>query len=239
MLKRVCSIFLSFVITLVLAVPAFCAEAVAPVPQDNAALASGYVLAGTCTTSYAGSSSNRKNNIQVAAGRLNGLVVAPGQAVSISTMILPRTIENGYKLAGVYSGGKTVQGVGGGICQLSSTVYNAVMNAGLTVVSRFSHSMPVHYLPLGQDAAISAGSKDMIFTNTYDTPVLITTACDKSTVTVSVFVNAVSLGGRSYNFYAKSTGRLSADSYRDVYLNGQLIATEYIGHSKYSAPSSI
>lgn len=203
------------------------------------ATANGFVLAGTCTTSFSGSSSNRVNNLQVASGRFNGLTVAPGQAVSVSTTILPRTAENGYKTAGVYSGGKTVQGMGGGICQVSSTVYNAVMNAGLKVTSRSPHSMPVHYLPLGQDAAISAGSKDMVFVNTYDTPILITSSCDAATkkLTISVFVKAESLAGRSYRFYAKSTGGLSADSYRDIYLNGVLVGTEYIGHSSYSRHS--
>lgn len=195
----------------------------------------GMILAGTCTTSLAGSSRNRINNVQVASSRLNGLTVAPGQAVSISTAILPRTAANGYKMAGVYSGGKTVQGMGGGICQVSSTVYNAVMNAGLTVTTRSPHSMPVHYLPLGQDAAISAGSKDMVFVNNYDTPITIYTACDSSSLTVSVFVNAQTMAGRSYRFYAKNTGKLSADSYRDIYLNGVLVGTELIAHSRYSA----
>lgn len=221
------------------AAPAPAAPADAGSVTAGNAAANGYVLAGSCTTSFSGSSGNRINNLQVASGRFNGLVVAPGQAVSVSTTILPRTAENGYKTAGVYSGGKTVQGMGGGICQVSSTIYNAVMNAGLNVTSRSPHSMPVHYLPLGQDAAISAGSKDMIFVNPYDTPVLITTSCDAASkkLTVSVFVKSESLAGRSYRFYAKSTGSLSADAYRDIYLNGVLVGTEYIGHSSYSRHS--
>lgn len=200
---------------------------------------SSYVLAGTCTTSFAGSSSNRINNIQVASGHLNGLVVPPGQAVSIDTAITPRTAANGYKMAGVYSGGKTIQGIGGGICQVSSTTYNAVMNAGLTVSRRSSHSMPVHYLPLGQDAAISAGTKDMIFVNTYSTPIKLASSCDvkAKTVTISVYVQKGSLNGMSYKFYAKNTGRLSADSYRDVFKDGVLVGTEYVGHSTYQAHS--
>lgn len=245
MKKRLLALVIAVLMLVGNAVPCLAAEAAidpaaaainpAPVDPAAAATAGGYVLAGSCTTSLKGSSKNRITNVTVAASRLNGLVIQPGQAVSISTAILPRTAENGYKMAGVYSGGKTIQGIGGGICQVSSTVYNAVMNAGLTVMQRYPHSMPVHYLPLGQDAAISAGTKDMIFMNSYDTPILMTTACDGSTVSVSVFVQAVTLAGRSYKFYAKSAGSLSADSYRDVYLNGQLVGTEYIGHSKYSA----
>ena len=82
----------------------------------------------------------------------------PGQEVSVSTAILPRTSANGYREAGAYLNGETVMAIGGGICQVSSTVYNAVKNAGLVVLERHPHSMPVHYLPLGLDAAISSGS---------------------------------------------------------------------------------
>jgi|GEM_PF-5940719 len=214
-----------------------------PVITNNAdistSLPGSYVLAGSCSTSFSGSSSNRINNLAVASGRFNGMIVQPGQAVSVDATILPRTSENGYRMAGVYSGGKTVPGMGGGICQVSSTVYNAVMNAGLQVTKRSPHSMPVHYLPLGQDAAISSGAKDMVFVNTYDTPVRILTSCDRATKSLNVFVyvQTQSLAGRSYKFYAKSTGRLSADSYRDVYKNGVLVGTEFIGHSAYMAHS--
>lgn len=210
----------------------------ADIVDPGAAANPGYIVAGSCVTSYAGSSSNRVNNIQVGAARLNGMTLAPGQMLSIDAAILPRTTANGYKTAGVYSGGKTIQGVGGGICQISSTVYNAAMNAGLTIVKRYPHSMPVHYLPLGQDAAISSGSKDLVIMNPYDTPVVIATSCDASKITVSILAQAASLGGKSYRFYAVSKGSLAADTYRDVYLNGALIGTEYVGHSAYSAPSN-
>ena len=93
--------------------------------------------------------------------------IMPGQEVSVSTAILPRTSANGYREAGAYLNGETVMAIGGGICQVSSTVYNAVKNAGLVVLERHPHSMPVHYLPLGLDAAISSGSKDLRFRNNY------------------------------------------------------------------------
>ena len=237
-IKRAAVSALSVILTICTA-PALCLAQEVSTEQPSetvAAPANGYSLAGTCSTGFSGSSQSRINNLEVAIGRFDGLVISPGQAVSVSTTILPRTAENGYKMAGVYSGGKTVPGMGGGICQVSSTVYNAVMNAGLTVVQRSPHSMPVHYLPLGQDAAISSGSKDMIFVNTYDTPVMLATSCDRDSrkITCNVFVQASTLGGRSYRFYAVSTGRLSADSYRDVYQDGVLVGTEYISHSQYS-----
>lgn len=132
-----------------------------------------FVLAGSCTTSFSGSSSNRINNIKVAAEHLNNMIIMPGQEVSVSTAILPRTSANGYREAGAYLNGETVMAIGGGICQVSSTTYNAVKNAGLVVLERHPHSMPVHYLPLGLDAAISSGSKDLRFRNNYSAPVIL------------------------------------------------------------------
>ena len=235
--KRIAAMVAAVVIGL--SSPPVCSYAA---PEENAPdiysqpLISGYVLAGTCSTSFSGSSSSRINNLDVASSRFNGLVIAPGQAVSVSTTILPRTAENGYKMAGVYQNGRTVPGMGGGVCQVSSTVYNAVMNAGLSVNTRFPHSMSVHYVPLGQDAAISSGSKDMVFVNPYDTPVLMTAGCDMSTrkLTVNVFVQAQTLGGRSYRFYSVKKGGLCAESYRDVYFNGELVGTEFVERSVYS-----
>ena len=243
MKKRLLALVIAVLMLVGNAVPCLAAEAainpaaaaINPAPVDPAAAtAGGYVLAGSCTTSLKGSSKNRITNVTVAASRLNGLVIQPGQAVSISTAILPRTAENGYKMAGVYSGGKTVLGYGGGICQVSSTLYNAAMNAGLSVAQRFPHSMPVSYLPLGQDAAISWGSKDLIITNPYDTPVMLSAAVDGKTISTAVFVSNASLAGRSYRFYAIKTGGLSATSYRDCYLNGQLVGTEVVANSKYA-----
>lgn len=238
MKKRLVSITLAILMAFTSGTTAFAEE----IPGDAAVITSApttepaYVLAGNCTTSLKGSSASRINNITVGAARMNGLVVAPGQAVSVSAVILPRTAENGYQEAGAYLNGKVIQATGGGVCQISSTTYNAVMNAGLLVLQRYPHSMPVHYLPLGQDAAISAGSKDLIFMNPYDTPILIQTIVADKLFTVNVFVEAVSLQGRSFKLRAESTGALSAKTYLDCYQNGILVGTMYVGASKYSAP---
>jgi vancomycin resistance protein YoaR len=192
-----------------------------------------YTIAGNCTTSTKGSSSNRINNIAVAASRLNGLVIQPGEAISVSTLFLQRTAENGYQKAGTYYQGKVIQATGGGICQVSSTVYNAVMNAGLLVVMRFPHSMPVSYLPLGMDAAISAGSKDLIFLNPYETPILIQTITENQLLTVNVYVETDTLKDRRYEMFSKKTGDLSAETYLNCYQNNELLQTLYIGKSTY------
>lgn len=192
-----------------------------------------FVLTGSCTTSFKTSSANRSNNIVVGSARLNNLVVMPGQTVSVSDTILPRTKANGYKEAGVYLNGVHTTGMGGGVCQISSTVYNAVMNAGLTVTERKPHSMPVAYLPKGQDAAIAAGSKDLKFRNDYSTPVVILTDTSNKKLTVNVLVLNQELNGRSFKLWAKQTGSLSADTYFTTYQDGKEVSTVFVGTSKY------
>lgn len=195
-----------------------------------------FVLAGTCTTGFSTSSSNRINNIEVAAGHLNNLVVMPGQEISVSDTIKPRTTANGYKSAGAYLNGRTVPAIGGGICQVSSTVYNAVKNAGLTVLERHPHSMPVHYLPLGLDAAISAGSKDLRFRNDYSAPVILQAYTEGKNLIVNCLVWNHDLNGRAFKLWSKETGSLSAKTYFTTYQDGVEVSTEYVGASYYMAP---
>ena len=195
-----------------------------------------FVLAGTCTTGFSTSSSNRINNIEVAAGHLNNLVVMPGQEISVSDTIKPRTTANGYKSAGAYLNGRTVPAIGGGICQVSSTVYNAVKNAGLTVLERHPHSMPVHYLPLGLDAAISAGSKDLRFRNDYSAPVILQAYTEGKNLIVNCLVWNHDLNGRTFKLWCKETGSLSAKTYFTTYQDGVEVSTEYVGASYYMAP---
>lgn len=195
-----------------------------------------FVLAGTCTTGFSTSSSNRINNIEVAAGHLNNLLVMPGQEISVSDTIKPRTTANGYKSAGAYLNGRTVPAIGGGICQVSSTVYNAVKNAGLTVLERHPHSMPVHYLPLGLDAAISAGSKDLRFRNDYSAPVILQAYTEGKNLIVNCLVWNHDLNGRTFKLWSKETGSLSAKTYFTTYQDGVEVSTEYVGASYYMAP---
>lgn len=192
-----------------------------------------FVLAGSCTTSYATSSANRCSNIAVAASRVHNLVVMPGQTISVSDTFLPRTAANGYKSAGVYINGVHTNGMGGGVCQVSSTVYNAVMNAGLTVTQRHPHSMPVTYLAHGLDAAIAAGSKDLKFRNDYATPVILQATVANKKLTVNVLVLKDELNGRSWKLWAKQIDSLSSKSYLTAYQNGKEIKTTFVASSKY------
>lgn len=192
-----------------------------------------YVLAGTCTTSFRGSSAARINNIRIAAGNMNGYILLPGEAASLNTIFRPRTSANGYRSAGVYLGGKLVDGIGGGICQVSSTTYNALMNAGITVTERHTHSSPVSYLPLGTDAAIAAGAKDLKFRNDYPHGIKIETIVEGKNLTVNVYVKEKDMNGVSYRLWAKKTSSMSAITYQTVYVNGVETEVREIGRCKY------
>lgn len=197
-----------------------------------------YQIQGSCTTSFKGSSANRKANIATAAANLNGRILMPGEIFSVSEQFKPRTSANGYRMAGAYEAGQVIQSMGGGICQASSTTYNAAMNSGLIIVERNAHSMPVHYLPLGLDAAISAGSKDLVIQNGYSFPVVFEAYTVGNNLTVNVFTDFSQMDGYSFRFHSVKTGSLSAKSYLEVSQNGIVVEDRYIATSKYQPLSN-
>ena len=129
----------------------------------------------TATTSFKGSSSNRKYNIRKGVDLINGTVLEPGETFSTNGVLGTRTIANGWKMANAYVGGTTEEQAGGGVCQLSSTLYNAVVKADLEIVSRRNHSMPVSYIRKGLDATINSVGNiiDFKFRNNTETNVII------------------------------------------------------------------
>ncbi len=127
---------------------------------------------GTCTTYYE-TGVSRATNVELAAERVNGVVLQPGESFSFSRTILDRTRENGYVEGPIYVKGKTEMGIGGGVCQVSSTLYAAMVDAGLPATERHAHSKPVDYLPQGLDATIAGNYLDLKFTNIYDQPLCI------------------------------------------------------------------
>ena len=126
------------------------------------------ILMGSFTTSFADSSGERKHNIQHAASMINGTKLEPGESFSTSATISPITEENGYQTAGAYQDGKVIDSVGGGVCQISTTLYNAVLAAELEVTERAEHSMTVSYVDVARDAAIAGDYKDFCFVNNTD-----------------------------------------------------------------------
>lgn len=142
-------------------------------------------LLGSYATAYSVNSS-RATNIAVAASRINGVVVQPGESFSFSRTILPRTAANGYVEAPTIVNKKYVPGTGGGICQVSSTLYAAMITAGLPATERHPHSLKVAYIPEGMDATISGTALDLRFTNTFAEPIVIRASADQGTLTVSL-----------------------------------------------------
>jgi len=126
---------------------------------------------GSYNTNFRTSVAARITNINVATDRINGTVLYPGEEFSVNETILYRSAENGYEMAGSYEGGQTVQSYGGGVCQVSTTLYNAVILAELEVTSRQSHSMTVAYVPLSMDAAIAGDYLDFKFKNNQEYPI--------------------------------------------------------------------
>ena len=120
-----------------------------------------------------GTGNNRIANIQNGTDKINGTIVMPGETFSVYEYVEPFTADNGYYLAGSYLNGRVVDSYGGGICQVSTTLYNAVIRAELEVVERSPHSMTVNYVPLSADAAISGTAKDFKFKNNLDNPIYI------------------------------------------------------------------
>ena len=150
-----------------------------PIIVNNKSLLGAY-------TTYYDSSLSRTVNVTVSAKRINGIILAPGQEFSFSNAVLPRTSQNGYGLGEQIYGGKIVLGIGGGICQTASTLYAAMVSAGLPATERYPHSLPVDYVPRHLESAIAQGYKDLKFVNIYDKNMQIEAIADNTTGTLKV-----------------------------------------------------
>ncbi len=144
-------------------------------------------LLSTCTTPYVVSKVGRTNNLKLASSKIDGYVLMPGETFSYNEVVGPRTVEAGFQTAGVYSGGKEVEGLGGGICQISSTLYNIVIKSNLEIVQRENHVFLPGYLPAGQDATVVWGAIDFKFKNTRNYPVKILSTVNGGYVTMKMY----------------------------------------------------
>lgn len=145
------------------------------------------VLRAEFSTSYAKSTANRKSNVKTALGSFNGLVLEPMQEVSFNGVTGARTKENGYKPANIILNGIYVEGSGGGVCQASTTLYNALILANLEILEVSKHSLPASYVPLALDAMVSEGVADLKFKNSTEEPIYIKTWGDNENVYVQIF----------------------------------------------------
>lgn len=221
-------------------------------------------LLSTYTTSYSTSSWGRKENIRLASEKINGLVLNPGEIFSYNDVVGPRTTSTGFKVAHVYSGNKVVDGIGGGICQVSSTLYIAVLKADLEIVERTNHSLTVSYVPVGMDATVSYGTIDFKIRNNKAEPVKIEVIADSSNLTVNIYgrkkyVKDITIENviTGTNFYKttyvdddtmfegetkveqKGSNAPRVETYKVIKENGKVISKSFIAKSSYVATNEI
>lgn len=146
-------------------------------------------LLAAYATTFDASNYSRAYNIRVAAAALDGLILPPGQEVSFNKVVGPRSFETGYKNAPIIINNQLVEGSGGGVCQVSTTLYNAVLLANLEVITRTSHSLPVNYVPLGRDATVAYGAIDLRFRNNTESYLLIKSFVNGGRLTFKIYGN--------------------------------------------------
>ncbi len=144
-------------------------------------------LISSFSTKYNGNDVPRTTNLKLAMKSLNGIIVSPGETFSYNKVLGKRTIGAGYREAGGYAGGRLVQMVGGGICQISSTLYNAVVYANLEIVERHNHMFVAGYVGAGKDATVSYGTLDFKFKNTRNNPIMIKTSIGGGVAKISIY----------------------------------------------------
>ncbi len=220
---------------------------------------------GTCTTRYDVSDVNRTTNLVIACQKINGKVVLPGETFSYNKALGPRTTAAGYKNGKVYEGGEVVDGIGGGICQISSTLYNAILTANLETVERRNHQFVTSYLPAGRDATVVYGMTDFKFKNTRKYPVRIVASARNGIATVSIYgikeeneytftfstktiasipfstkyEENANLPAGSEKIRQKGANGLKTETYITKMLNGKVISTTLLSRDTYDAMARI
>ena len=170
----------------------------------------------TYSTQIRSSNSARTSNIKLALGFYNGLTVQPGEQVDFNKLVGNRTEARGFKPAPEYSNGEIVEGIGGGVCQASTTLYGALLRAGMRIDERYNHSMTVGYVPLSQDAAVVYPGKSLTFTNTTGYPAFFVTSVTSEKATVTIYGYDV-YPGRSVSIVSEtlSVDKAQVNTYAD------------------------
>lgn len=222
-----------------------------------------FTVLGSFSTYIGSSDWNRKENMKNATDFINGTVLMPGEEFNTSRTIMPFTSANGYYAAGAFQNGEVVKSIGGGVCQVSTTLYNAVLLAELEVVQRFPHSMTVGYVQLAADAAISGEAKNFIFKNNMDTPIYIEGTYTDTQLTFQIYGKETRPANRTLVFknqilsvtqppaeivtidpaqpvgYRKVTQAAytgyKVNLIKYIYEDGNLVGSEIVNTSSYSA----
>lgn len=166
---------------------------------------------GTATTYY-GSSYERNTNVEVGASKINGTLIMPGETFSVTAAVTPFNADNGYYPAPSYESGQVVDTYGGGICQVSTTLYNAVLKAELQVDERHNHTMLVSYVDPSKDAAIAEGLMDFVFTNNTDAPIYIYGVGYQGTLNFTIYGHETRYPNRSISFRSETLSQTDAST---------------------------
>ncbi len=229
-----------------------------PKAVPDEALVSIREVVSSYTTTFQASNHPRTTNLMLAAKCFPGIIVMPGQTISYNKIVGERTAERGYKEAGVFVNGRLDSGLGGGICQVSSTLYNAALLANLKIVERQNHSIPVVYVPLGTDSTVSFGSIDLRLRNDSKSPVAIASEMHPGRLTFRVLGTKIpgqvvsieksdaqtkpitvqtkvdpTLPAGVRKVVEKGSPRKSVVTYRVVKIDGTVVKRERLGTSAY------
>lgn len=222
-------------------------------------------LLSTFSTKYQASNVNRTTNLRLAANKINGTVLLPGEEFSYNKTVGERTVEAGFKEAAIFNAGKVENGLGGGICQISSTLYDAVVMANLDITVRRNHQFVTSYVKAGADATVVWGSQDFKFKNTRKYPVRITATVEGGVATVQVwgikeeteyeitietkktatiayttqYIQDASLPAGQQKVVQSGNNGQKVEAYKVTKLNGQVISTTLLSKDTYNAMKKI
>ncbi|MBU3145524.1 VanW family protein [Clostridium sp. CF012] len=212
----------------------------APVKKTEAVVTKATLfLINTCiasfSTKFESSSFMRANNIDISVRAINGKILNPGESFSFNEVLGERTRERGYMEAPIIINNKIGSGIGGGICQVSSTLYNAILKTGIQGIERIHHSVPSSYVGLGLDATVDWGNIDFKFKNTLEYPIYIEARTQNKNLYINIFSNS-DLNKKKYIIDNNING--DANGYRvkvirKTYENGMLINSEFISNDVY------
>ena len=193
---------------------------------------------GTATTDYSSSSYARAVNVENGCAKISGTLLFPGESFSVTDAVIPFTAENGYEPAPSYEENRVVDSYGGGICQVSTTLYNAVLKAELDVLARSNHTMSVSYVDLSKDAAIAEGIMDLAFSNNTDAPIYIVGYAYGGVLSFTIYGHETRPANRSISFESVTTSTTEPTGvklYPNVEQNvGYLLQTQS-PHTGYTA----
>jgi len=212
------------------------------------------------TTRFPGYQVQRNYNIRLAASALDGRVLLPGERLSYNQAVGKRTLKQGFRPAPVIVRGEKRLGIGGGICQVSSTLFNAALLGDLKIVRRVNHSIPVDYVPLGRDATVSDTGIDFVIENPFDDPIALSTELGRSSLTIRIlgspqpgrrvvlktqrttlpsppveYVPAPNLPEGKQRVLKKGSPGFRVVLWREVYQDGILVKRERVATSTYHA----